>query len=141
MTPPSAPTVGDVEFARLLEFRDGLRRFTHWSEQQAKQAGLTGAQYQLLLAVRGHGSPPSVGDVAAHLLLRHHSVVELVNRAERVGLIRRVADDDDQRVVRLELTDEGSARMAGLAATHLEELSRLRPSLERLWTHLPHVPS
>jgi hypothetical protein len=52
-----------------------------------------------------------------------------------------VADDDDQRVVRLELTDEGSARMAGLAATHLEELSRLRPSLERLWTHLPHVPS
>lgn len=133
--------MGDAEFARLLEFRDGLRRFTHWSERQAKQAGLTGAQYQLLLALRGHGYPPSVGEVAAHLLLRHHSVVELADRAERLGLIRRVADGDDQRVVRLELTEEGSERLAVLAATHLEELSRLRPSFEQLWTHLPGSPS
>src|SRR5919112_382322 len=107
-TKPGAVT--DAQFARLLAFRDGLRRFTHWSEQQAKQAGLTGAQYQLLLAVRGHGSPPSVG---------------------------RVADAVDQRVVRLEVTAEGQARMGELASAHLEELSRLRPSFEQLWKHLP----
>jgi DNA-binding MarR family transcriptional regulator len=137
MSASSQRTVGDAEFARLLEFRDGLRRFTHWSEDQAKQAGLTGAQHQLLLAVRGHGQPPSVSDVAAHLLLRHHSVVELVDRAERAGLIRRTTDEADQRIVRLELTAESEERLADLAAAHLEELSRLRPSLERLWKHLP----
>jgi DNA-binding MarR family transcriptional regulator len=128
---------GDDEFARLLAFRDGLRRFVHWSDEQAKDVGLTGSQYQLLLAVRGHGSPPSVGDVAAHLLLRHHSAVELVDRAERAGLLRRVPDEADQRVVRLALTAEAQQRLATLAAAHLEELSRLRPSFERLWRHLP----
>ena len=132
--------VGDDEFARLLVFRDGLRRFLHWSEEQAKHAGLTGAQYQLLLAVRGHGSPPSVGDVAAHLLLRHHSAVELVDRAERAGLLRRVPDEVDQRVVRLALTCDGAARLDDLAAAHLEELSRLRPSFGVLWQHLPGDP-
>jgi DNA-binding MarR family transcriptional regulator len=137
MSRSNAPTPRDADFVRLLEFRDGLRRFTHWSEQEAKRAGLTGAQYQLLLAVRGHGTPPSVGEVAEHLLLRHHSVVELVDRAERAGLLRRVSDEADHRVVRLELTDEGASRLAEVAAAHLRELSRLRPSFERLWTHLP----
>jgi DNA-binding MarR family transcriptional regulator len=129
--------LGDAEFAKLLEFRDGLRRFTHWSEQRAKTAGLTAAQHQLLLAVRGHGAPPSVGEVAEHLLLRHHSAVELVDRAERAGLVRRVTDVCDHRVVRLELTPKAEARLAELAAAHLEELSRLRPMFEGLWRHLP----
>jgi DNA-binding MarR family transcriptional regulator len=138
MMRPSRPAaVTDGDFARLLAFRTGLRRFLHWSEQQAKGAGLTGAQYQLLLAIRGHGGPPSMGDVAGHLLLRHHSAVELVDRAERSGLVRRAIDRDDQRVVRLELTRDGETRLAELAAAHLEELSRLRPSFEGLWRHLP----
>jgi DNA-binding MarR family transcriptional regulator len=137
MTGAIETTLGDAEFAKLLEFRDGLRRFTHWSEQRAKEAGLTAAQHQLLLAVRGHGEPPSVGEVAEHLLLRHHSAVELVDRAERADLVRRVTDASDHRIVRLELTLQGEARLAELAAAHLEELSRLRPVLERLWRHLP----
>lgn len=141
MNRPSVRPVTDDEFARLLAFRDGLRRFTHWSEAEAKQAGLTGAQYQLLLAIRGHRTAPSVGDVAAHLMLRHHSAVELVDRAERAGLVRRVADEDDQRVVRLEVTHDGEARLSGLAAAHLEELSRLRPSFDQLWKHLPPEPT
>jgi DNA-binding MarR family transcriptional regulator len=136
-SPTTAPPVGDAEFVRLLEFRDGLRRFLRWSDRQAQDAGLSAGQHQLLLAVRGHQGLPSVGDVAAHLLLRHHSAVELVDRAERAGLLRRIADDADQRVVRLELTADGEARLAHLAAAHLEELSRLRPSFAALWKHLP----
>jgi DNA-binding MarR family transcriptional regulator len=139
MTQPSVRQITDAEFAKLLAFRDGLRRFTHWSEVQAKRAGLTGAQYQLLLAIRGHGAAPSVGDLAGHLMLRHHSVVELVDRAERAGLVRRVSDETDQRVVRLEVTEDGDARLRDLAAAHLEEISRLRPSFDQLWKHLPVV--
>ncbi|MGQ0434353.1 MAG: MarR family winged helix-turn-helix transcriptional regulator [Microthrixaceae bacterium] len=135
--PAGQRAVTDADFTQLLAFRTGLRRFLHWSDTQAKQAGLTGAQYQLLLAIRGHDGRPSVGDVAAHLLLRHNSAVELVDRAERAGILRRIADDSDQRVVRLELTADGEARIAELAAAHLEELSRVRPGFEVLWRHLP----
>src|SRR5690349_1571259 len=78
------PTLGDDDYRRLLELRSGLRRFLRWSEQAAQSAGLTPAQHQLLLAVRGHDDPrgPTVGDVAEHLLLRHHSAVGLIDRAE-----------------------------------------------------------
>lgn len=127
----------DADFARLLAFRDGLRRFLRWSDDQARSVGLTGAQHQLLLAVRGHGSPPSIREVAEHLLLRHHSAVELVDRAEAAGLLARVADPEDHRVVRLRLTPDGEAKVAALSAAHLEELSRLRPRFAVLWSDLP----
>ena len=126
----------DEDYGRLLVFRDGLRRFTHWSEHQAQGAGLTGAQHQLLLAIKGHGSPPSIGDVADHLLLRHHSVVELVDRAVRAGLVERVTDADDQRIVRLQLSRSAAAKLRSLSAAHIEELSRLRRSFETLWRDL-----
>jgi len=135
MSPRSKLT--DADFARLLAFRDGLRRFLHWSDDQARAVGLTGTQHQLLLAVRGHGSAPSIREVAEHLLLRHHSVVELVDRAEAAGLLERVDDPDDQRVVRLRLTRTGTEKVESLAAAHLEELSRLRTQFTTLWRDLP----
>lgn len=133
----SRPTLEDADFARLLDFRDGLRRFLRWSDDQARSVGLTGSQHQLLLAVRGHGSPPSIREVAEHLLLRHHSVVELVDRAEAAGLLERVDDPDDQRVVRLRLTRAGADKVEALSAAHLEELSRLRRRVAALWDDLP----
>jgi len=134
----SAGPLSDADFTRLLDFRAGLRRFLRWSESAAKQVGLTASQHQLLLAIRGHqGDAPTIGDVAEHLLLRHHSAVELVDRCAGAGLVERVGDPDDHRVVRLRLTADGTERLDQLTAVHLEELSRLRPRLSSLWDHLP----
>ena len=90
---------------------------------------LTPAQHQLLLAIRGHDGDPTISEVAAHLLLRHHSAVELVDRAERAGLVERRADPDSRRVVRLALSAEGEARLAALTAAALDELAQLRLTL------------
>ena len=126
--------LGDREYRELLAFRTGLRRFLRWSDEQAASAGLTGQQHQLLLAIRGHEGPgqPTIGDVAEHLLLRHHSAVELVDRAEQGGLVERVVDDGDRRVVRLDLTGKGRRLLDRLTAAHLEELTRLAPVIARL---------
>ena len=126
--------LGDREYRELLAFRTGLRRFLRWSDEQAASAGLTGQQHQLLLAIRGHEGPgqPTIGDVAEHLLLRHHSAVELVDRAEQGGLVQRVVDDGDRRVVRLDLTGKGRRLLDRLTAAHLEELTRLAPVIARL---------
>ncbi len=129
--------VSERELRRLLQLRDGLRRFLRWSEEEARAVGITGPQHQLLLAIRGHGSSPSIGDVAEHLLLRHHSAVELVDRAMRAGLVERRDDPDDHRVVRLAVTPAGEEKLAALASTHLEELARLRPRFQSLWDKLP----
>ena len=77
----------DEDYARLLQFRVDLRRFLHWSEEQAEKAGVTPAQHQLLLAIRGHNGAegPTIGEIAGYLLLRHHSAVGLVDRAVKAG--------------------------------------------------------
>lgn len=122
------------EYGRLLAFRSELRRFNHWSETQAKTVGLTHMQHQLLLAIKGHKDDrgPTITEVAEYLYLRHHSAVELVNRAEAGGWVVREKDADDARVVRLRLTARGSDALARLTRLHLTELRRLAPVLEHV---------
>jgi DNA-binding MarR family transcriptional regulator len=127
------------DYENLLAFRARLRRFLHWSETQARAAGLTPAQHQLMLGVKGHpgAQGPTIGDLAGYLMLRHHSTVELVDRAEAAGLVERWGDDNDGRVTRVRLTDEGEARLASLAQAHLDELRSLAPVLDSVvaqWT-------
>jgi len=128
----------DTAYSHLLALRTGLRQFEAWSAKQARSAGLTPAHHQLLLAIRGHAGPagPTIGEVADYLLLRHHSAVGLIDRAEAAGLVRRTRDDDDHRVVRLHLTDEGAARLEALSMLHLEELDRLALDLPSTWAGL-----
>ncbi len=130
--------IADADYERLLEFRTGLRRFLRWSEEQAQAAGVSPAQHQLLLAIRGHPDPrgPTIGDVAEYLLLRHHSAVELVDRAVVAGLVRRRQDRNDHRVVRLQLTARGAEKLRRLTAVALEELARLSPRLRPVWSGL-----
>jgi DNA-binding MarR family transcriptional regulator len=132
------PNPSEEDYRRLLELRTGLRRFLRWSEQQARAAGLTPAQHQLLLAIRGHpdGRGPTVGDVAGHLLLRHHSAVGLVDRAEAAGLVTRRPDAANLSAVRLQLTPEGARRLDALSELHLEELEHLAPTMHALWAAL-----
>lgn len=117
----------EAPYARLLTLRTALRRFERWSEQQARVAGLTPAQHQLLLAVKGHPDPsgPTIGDVANYLLLQHHSAVGLVDRAEAAGLVTRRREGVDHRVVRLRLTRDGERLLRALSKVHAEELARL----------------
>lgn len=127
-------TLSDKDYERLLAFRTELRRFQRWSEERAKDLGLTTAQHQLLLAVRGHPGPedPTIGELAGHLLVRHHTVVGLIDRTQALGLVRRASDAVDQRVVRLRLTDAGRKMLQSLSHAHLAELARLGPLLDGL---------
>jgi DNA-binding MarR family transcriptional regulator len=121
----------DDDYERLLAFRTELRRFVRWSEEAARSAGLTPALHQLLLAVRGARNPegPTIGAVAEALLVRHHTAVELAQRAEASGLLERIRDDADHRVVHLRLTAEGEQRLADLSDQHLQAI---RPLAKRL---------
>lgn len=124
----------EPDYEKLLGFRTGLRRFMRWSEGEARAAGLTPAQHQLLLAIKGHpgDADPTVGDLSEHLVLKHHSVVELIDRAVEAGLVRRRRDDEDHRLVHLHLTPLGEERIEALSRLHLEELRRLAPLLRSL---------
>jgi DNA-binding MarR family transcriptional regulator len=128
------PELTHREFEHLLEFRSRLRRFQRWSEEQARAAGLTHVQHQLLVAVKGHpgSQPPTVRELAGYLLLKHHSTVELVDRTEAAGFVRRAADPADGRLVRVALTAQGERVLAELTPSHLAQLHSLAAVLDQL---------
>lgn len=130
-SPARATPLSDRDYRALAEFRSALRRFLHFSEQAAREAGITPAQHQLLLAVRGFAGPgtPVVGDLAEALQLRHHSTVELVDRAERAGLVTRVPDPDDLRRQHVTLTATGQRLLEDLTLVHRDELRRFRTQM------------
>jgi DNA-binding MarR family transcriptional regulator len=126
----------ESQWRTLLSFRVALRGFLAWSEEQAAHVGLSPAQHQLLVAIRGHPGPkgPTITDVAGYLFIRHHSAVGLVERTAALGLLERGGDETDHRLVRLALTPEGRRRIEAITAAHLQELRRLAPLLDALVT-------
>ncbi len=120
--------LSDRSYQSLARFRHALRVFERFSEDAARSAGITPAQHQLLLVIRGHVGlgAPSLSDVAARLQLKLHSAGELVGRAEARGLVRRWADPIDLRRALLALTPTGEAKLAELSVLHRRELRRFR---------------
>jgi DNA-binding MarR family transcriptional regulator len=121
------------EFRALAEFRYRIRVFLNGSEQAARSMGLEPQQYLLLLAVRGLPlrREASIRELAERMQLRHHSVVELVDRLERRSLLRRERSRQDRRQVIVHLTARGEKVLSRLAAQRLGELRTAAPALVR----------
>ena len=139
----AAVALAKADYVVLAEFRFLLRSFLEFSEQEARGSGLTPRQHQALLQIKGRPGREtvSIGELAARLLIRHHSAVELVDRLEDAGLVERLADRADRRRVLLRLTEKADAELARLAATHLQELQRLRPALLGLLKQFGNAPA
>ncbi len=120
--------VSAADYEALAAFRHALRRFLAFSEQAARDSGLTAQQHQAILAIKAHksGAPLTVGDLADHLLIRHHSAVELIDRLVTAKLVIRLQAETDRRSVLVTLTPKAEAILETLSATHLDELRRSR---------------
>ena len=129
----SPPDLKQSDYAALAEFRHQIRRFLHFSEQAARDAGVEPQQHQLLLAIKGlpDGREPTVGELAERLQLQHHSADELIDRAEKRGLVHRHRAEVDRRRRYVTLTPEGETLLRGLALSHRAELRAAAPALRR----------
>jgi DNA-binding MarR family transcriptional regulator len=119
------------DYQALAEFRYQIRKFLHFSEQAVRNAGLERGQYQLMLAIKGMppGIRPRIRELANRMEIRHHSAVELVNRLQSRGYVRRQRAEDDRREVLLALTPLGERTLEELALHHHEELRSAGPTL------------
>jgi len=137
----SAPIDEDGYFG-LAGVRRALRQFLSFSEVAATSAGITTQQYQAMLAIRASRKRRlAIKDLAEELLIKPNGAVQLVDRLEVAGMVRRDPDDTDRRVVAVSLTELGDRVIAVLAAEHMAELVRHRPllveSLRRLKSIAP----
>jgi DNA-binding MarR family transcriptional regulator len=120
-----------LDYQALAEFRYQIRKFLRFSEKAVQSAGLERGQYQLMLTIKGipEGVRPRIRELANRLQIQHHSAVELINRLERGGYVRRERAQDDRREVLLALTPKGERVLGELALHHHEELRSAAPSL------------
>jgi DNA-binding MarR family transcriptional regulator len=120
-------TLGKHDFERLSNFRHRLRRFLRISEVLCKSHGLTALQYQLLLHVMGFPGRTwaTVGELADRLQAQHHGVVALIDRCEKLALLKRQPGRNDQRTVEIHLLPKGERLLARIAAEHQGELQLL----------------
>jgi DNA-binding MarR family transcriptional regulator len=130
----AAKPLSQAEYEALAEFRYVIRCFLEFSQNAAREIGLTPRQHQALLAIKGFagGRAISVGDLAERLRIRHQTAVELVDRLSEAGLALRAPDPNDQRRILVSLTDLANDHLAQLSAVHLDELARIKPSLKKI---------
>lgn len=121
-------SIADSDYRALAEFRHHIRRYLDFSDQLARRLGLEPKQYQLMLAIKGlpEGIEPTVGALAQQLQIRHHSAVELADRAEKNGLVERVRTG---AFVYINLTKHGERILARAVEERLEELRVAGPVL------------
>jgi DNA-binding MarR family transcriptional regulator len=128
----------DAEYIALAEFRYQLRRFSRNMEEEVRKLGVNPQQYQVVLAVRGlpAGQSPTVTRLAERMQLNHNSMVELIDRCEHAGLLRRTRSDADRRQVTLAITGRGEGLLRNLGRAAREELRGSGPSLVKAVLHL-----
>lgn len=132
------PDLSDRQYRSLSQFRHALRVFLRFSELSARRVGLTPAQHQLLLAVRGwpDETPPAVSDLATLLQTKPHSALELARRVEKAQLVHIEAAPDDRRRQLVTLTPSGRDKLAELSVAHRDELRRFRTEMNRVLDEL-----
>lgn len=113
-----------IDYTALANFRYEIRRYITYSEQAARAAGIEPHQHQALLAIKGLPKhlKATVGLLAERLQIQHHSAVELSDRLEANGFIRRVRSQADRREVILELTGKAQRIVRDLSMPYRIEL-------------------
>jgi DNA-binding MarR family transcriptional regulator len=119
-----AEKIMEGEYAALAELRYRIRRFLQEGDATARQAGLEPQQYQLLLAIRGLAmdQEASIRTLAERLSLRHHSTVELIDRMEARGYVKRMRGREDRRQVLVSLQPRGEKLLEKVVEQRIIEL-------------------
>lgn len=119
-----AKGITEGEFRALAELRYRIRKFVQDGDATAREAGLEPQQYLLLLALRGlpETSEASIRTLAERLALQHHSAVELVDRMEQHGYVKRTRSIKDRRQVLVSLQSRGEKLLQKVAQKRLIEL-------------------
>ena len=77
-----------------------------YTKELNKKYSVSSAQLNCLLALYENGPlPPS--QIAKHILVKSSTVTGVVDRLEQKGLVTRVRNSPDRRIVTIELTENG----------------------------------
>lgn len=87
--------------------------------------GLTSSQYNILRILRGEGRMLPMVDVAGRMVVQAAAVTRIVDGLEKLGFVCRRRCESDRRVIFVEATAKGLAKLKTLDGPLLEIHKRL----------------
>jgi DNA-binding MarR family transcriptional regulator len=128
-----SPRLTTEEYRGLAELRYRIRQLLSDGDAVTRAAGLEPQQYLMLLMIRGlpKGKEPTIRTLAERVALKHHSAVELIDRLEGHGYVRRDRDNNDRRRVMVSLLPRGEKILEEVARHRIGELRSNKHHLAR----------
>jgi DNA-binding MarR family transcriptional regulator len=129
---PARPLAPDhIDYATLADLRYQIRRFLRSREIAARAVGIEPQQYLVLLQLKGleGRAAATIGVLAERLQIRHHAVVQLVDRLVKTGMVERRRHEHDRREVVVGLRPAADKVLVRLARHAIAELTVEGPSL------------
>ena len=99
-------------------------------DQLLTKAGISQAQGAVLIILKSVGRPLPLSRLARLLVQEAQSVTSLVDRLENRGLVRRVPDNRDRRVINVEVTADGDALFERIYPDILQGISSILSALD-----------
>ncbi|HSC44714.1 MAG TPA: MarR family transcriptional regulator [Candidatus Acidoferrum sp.] len=116
--------ISPAEYQAMAELRYRVRLFLREGDAAARAAGLEPQQYLMLLAIRGlpDNASAKIRSLADGLLIKHHSAVELIDRLEKNGYVRRARSREDRREVLVSILPKGQRVLERVVQQRINEL-------------------
>jgi DNA-binding MarR family transcriptional regulator len=108
---PAAALAGPADNDRiLLSLIAAAHTIEEKLEAQLATAGLSAAKLRILTHLAAAGKALAISELAASQRCVRSNITQIIDRLETEGLVRRVDDPVDGRVVRAQLTPRGRER-------------------------------
>ncbi|GGA02339.1 hypothetical protein GCM10008018_55570 [Paenibacillus marchantiophytorum] len=113
-------------YEQLAIFRYQIRKFIRFSEEAAREKGLTPQYHQLMLSIMGFPDREfaTPKELFERLQITRHACVELIKRCEEMDLVQRFPNEEDKRSIFIRLTSYGMGILEELSEIHIDELTR-----------------
>lgn len=122
----------DLSSLTLRRLRAWIRllRFVRGAESQLREFlrinfDTTLPRFDVAAALYRVSKPVRMSELSKMLLVSNGNVTTVVDRLEKEGKARRIADETDKRVVSVELTEDGRNWFKDVAAAHSQEVDRI----------------
>jgi DNA-binding MarR family transcriptional regulator len=126
---PNPAMKNDPSFELVASVMTTADAFLRESQRLFRPHGATGAQYNVLNILAAHPDGLSQRELGDLLVVDRSNVTGLLDRLEKLGLVRRQDHPDDRRVYRVSLTAAGSARWKTIHPLYLRAVADITRGL------------
>lgn len=106
--PPTAEDLLKIDHFMCFALYSAGHAFTRLYKPLLDPLGLTYPQF-LVMVTLWEKDDRTVSEIGDTLLLESSTLTPLLKRLETAGMVRRTRDREDERVVRIQLTEKGAA--------------------------------